>query len=183
MLYKSCRELPMHNFNEIQLTNDLSYLIKDGSDHSQEELQQQWIDILDERSQTNKDRTQTKYFRDSSELLFLETKLNILTTLSKLVYDNLNEDQKANYDKILKGYHVKDIEQAVLVTTDKLNLKISQFKTAYDNEKNSNFEDILASMRMAGYHVNRHEITVSEFDALMVQIKKQNKAQNARRKR
>ena len=46
--YKNCRELPMHNFNEIQITNDLNYLVKDKTKQSDEDLQRHWIEILEE---------------------------------------------------------------------------------------------------------------------------------------
>ncbi len=47
MLYKNCRELPYHNFNEIQVEGDLNYLVKDKGKHSEEELKEHWIDILE----------------------------------------------------------------------------------------------------------------------------------------
>ena len=81
--YKNCRELPMHNFNEIQITNDLNYLVKDKTKQSDEDLQRHWIEILEESFELSKDTNQKKFFKDKSELIHLEVKINILHTLRK----------------------------------------------------------------------------------------------------
>jgi len=181
--YKNCRELPMHNFNEIQITNDLNYLVKDKSKQSDEDLQRHWIEILEESFELSKDTNQKKFFKDKSELIHLEVKINILHTLRNLTGLKLNNEQQKIFDFIKKKYRVTDFEQSILQTTDKINLKISQFKRQYDSEKSSNFESMLASMRINGYHVNRHEITVSEWFALIEQIKMQNSNKDATKRK
>lgn len=183
MLYRNCRELPIHNFNEIEVTGDLTYLIKEGN-HDEKELEKHWIDILDEAITLSKDQGQTKFFRDKAELLYLETKLKVLSGIGYIVNLEISEAQKKDIDSLLKKYRVTNIEQSILETTDKINLKISQFKRVYNIEKNSNFDSVLAIMRMRGYHINKKEISVSEFYALVDEMKKQNVAQrNASRKK
>ena len=135
MLYKNCRELPMHNFNEIQVENDLSYLIKDGAEHDSEELERHWIDILEESFKLSKDHSQQKFFRDRAELIYLETKITILSYVKELEHLTLTDTQQKTLDDIKKKYRVVDIAQEILETTDKVNIKISQFKRQYNSEK------------------------------------------------
>lgn len=103
MLYKNCRELPMHNFNEIQVENDLSYLIKDGAEHDSEELERHWIDILEESFKLSKDHSQQKFFRDRAELIYLETKITILSYVKELEHLTLTDTQQKTLDDIKKN--------------------------------------------------------------------------------
>lgn len=47
-LYRNCRELPIHNFFEINRTNDLSYLVKSGIPPADQILQDRYLEIADE---------------------------------------------------------------------------------------------------------------------------------------
>ena len=170
----------MHNFNEIQITNDLTYLIKDKDKHDDNELKRHWINILDESFKLSKDNAQKKFFRDRAELLYLEMKLTFIGHALELKKLSLEDEHIKQLDEILKKYRVTNIEQEILQTTDKINLKISQFNKQYNTDKNGNFDKTLATMRINGYHVNRHDITVTEWIALLEQIKNQNSVSNAR---
>ena len=183
MLYKNCRELPYHNFNEIQETNDLSYLAKDKEEHDELELKRHWIDILEEYFKLNNDFSQIKFFRDKAELKYLEVKLKSLNQIKIITSVELTDEQKESIDKILKKYNVSNIEQDILGTKDDINLKINRFDLAYNNEKKGNFEEALAMMRMNGCQVNRHEITVTEWVALLNQMKKQASFRNGRKRK
>lgn len=183
MLYKNCRELPYHNFNEVQVEGDLTYLIKDKTEHDDIELKEHWINILEEYFTLTNDFSQTKFFRDKAELNYLQLKLSVLKHVKPLLRLNLNKAQKEKIDEVLKKYRVTDVEQDILGTTDDINLKINRFNLAYNSEKKSNFEELLALMRMNGCQVNRHEITVTEWIALLNQMKKQSSLKNERKRR
>lgn len=196
MFYKNCRELPYHNFNEVQVENSFIYLIKnkksykrfdnlmnkEPKDFTQDELvwfngiakdlERLWIDLLDEYFRLTNDFSQTKFFKDRSELLFLETKKEILESLFKINDFDLTEDQRNQLNGILKKYRVTDFKTSILGTNDDINLKISQLKTSKSSDKKSNFEETLAVMRMNGVNVNRHEVTVSEFVAMINMMSK-----------
>lgn len=182
MLYKNCRELPYHNFNEVQVEGDLTYLVKDKEKHDETELKEHWIEILEEYFTLTNDFSQRKFFRDKAELSYLQLKLNVLKHIQPLILSGLNEKQQKQINEILTKYRVSDIEQAILGTIDDINLKINRFNTAYSIEKKSNFEELLAIMRMNGCQVNRHEITVTEWVALLGQMKKQSSLKNERKR-
>lgn len=172
MLYKNCRELPYHNFNEVQVEGDLTYLIKDKEKHDDVELKNHWINILEEYFKLNNDFSQAKFFRDKSELNYLQLKLTTLKHIKPLLDIKLNKEQKNKLNELLKKYRVTNLDQDILGTTDDINLKINRFNLSYDNEKKSNFEETLAVMRINGCQVNRHEITVTEWIALLGQMRK-----------
>lgn len=202
MFYKNCRELPYHNFNEVQVENSFIYLIKnkksykrfdnlmnkEPKDFTQDELvwfngiakdlERLWIDLLDEYFRLTNDFSQTKFFKDRSELLFLETKKEILETLFKINDFDLSEDQRNQLNCILKKYRVTDFKTSILGTNDDINLKISQLKTNKSSDKKSNFEETLAMMRMNGVNVNRHEVTVSEFVVMINMMSKKSTVKN-----
>lgn len=171
MLYKNCRELPYHNFNEIQIEGDLKYLIKDTEIHEDNELQDHWLKILEERLKANNDFEQKKFFRDKAELNYLQVKLTVLEGILPLYLFDLTDEQQEQIQTILKLYRVSNIEQDILGTKDDINIKISALKKGDDSEKKGSFDKTLAVMRMNGYNVNRFDITVSEFDELISQMK------------
>lgn len=170
-LYKNCRELLQHNFNEIQVEGDLTYLIKDGSDVDPEILKKHWIEILAEYFNLTNDFSQKKFFRDKAELKYLELKLTVLEGLKPLTTIDLNKEQKEQVNKILKGYRVKDLDSAILGVKDVINMKVNAFNKSYQTETKSNFEDELAMFRLNGCFINRMDITVSEWVSLKNKMK------------
>lgn len=178
MLYQNCRELPYHNFNEIGITGDLKFLIKKGR-HGNKELERHYIEILDEYIQLTDDFAQKKFFKDKAELKFLEVKLEILKFFEGIIKENLDGDNRKRYDRILKQYRVTDIKRSILGTQDDINLKINQLKKTDLDQKNSNFEDDLATMRMNGVNIDRFKITVSELVALKKKMRAKPKGHKA----
>lgn len=176
-LYKNCRELLYHNFNEIQLTGDLTYLVKDGVTHDEEELKEHWINILEEYLMLTNSFEQKKFFRDKAELKYLELKLTILLHLKPLIGMEMSKENKIEIESILKQYRVTDIDQDILATKDDINIKVSRFKNAYkeDDKQKATFEDIISTFRINGVSINRMETTVSEYVSLLKQYKNKNK--------
>ena len=171
-LYKNCRELLYHNFNEIQLTGDLSYLIKDNEEHTEDELTEHWENIVEEYLEISNNFEQKKFFRDRAELKALELKLSILQTIQYITKLGLNKEQEKQIEVILKRYRVFNLDQDILGTKDDINIKIKKFKNAFDGNEGVSFDEILSSLRINGISVSRKELTVSEYVSLLKEIKK-----------
>lgn len=172
MLYKNCRELLYHNFNEIQITGDLTYLIKDGAEHDDNELKSHWINIIEEYCQLSNNFEQKKFFRDKAELKSLEIKLNVLIHLKPIMEMKLDEQQLEKVEGILKHYRVSDIERDILGTKDDIKIKIKKLEESISNKETSTFEEIMSSLRINGISVSRKELTVSEYISLLKELKK-----------
>ena len=172
MLYRNCRELLYHNFNEIQITGDLTYLIKDNAEHNQEELRNHWVNILEEYCELSNNYEQKKFFIDKAELKSLEIKLNVLVHLNPIMKMDLDNEQKAKIDKILKRYKVTDIERDILGTKDDINIKIKKLHVSLEEKETSTFEEIISALRINQINVSRKELTVSEYISLLKELKK-----------
>lgn len=182
MLYKNCRELPYHNFNEIQVEGDLTYLVKDKEKHDDIELQKHWDFIIEEYFDLTNDFSQKKFFRDKAELNYLQLKLTVMEKSKYLLTLDLDKDNRDALNEMLKNYKVADLDNDILSVKDDIHLKLNRFKSAYNVENTGTFEDMLASMRMNGIQVNRHEITVSEWVSLLKQAQKQATRKNSNKK-
>lgn len=173
MLYASCRELPLHVFNEILVIEDLGLLVKEqpleGQAYSVEQLTEQWQKILDEYSELSKDQASKKVYRDKAEILFLEQKLNALRIIFVLGQLPKDEKQTQEYLDLRKKFKVKDIKKDMTSTENLLRLKIEDFKRMNANESNPNsFEYNLAKVgEILGFQINRFTTTVSEWINLL----------------
>lgn len=173
MLYASCRELPLHIFNEILVIEDLGLLVKkqppEGQAYSVEQLTEQWQKILDEYSELSKDQASKKVYRDKAEILFLEQKLNALRIIFVLGQLPKDEKQTQEYLDLRKKFKVKDIKKDMTSTENLLRLKIEDFKRMNANESNPNsFEYNLAKVgEILGFQINRFTTTVSEWINLL----------------
>lgn len=173
MVYTNCRQLPIHNFNEIILTNDLAFLLKDLKDLNdqksqafpKEDLEIVWQKILEEFSELTNDDSNKKMFRQKSEILFLEQKLNALRCIFILGQLDLNEDQNRQYLELRKKFKVKDIKKSIASTENQLRLKIDDFKRIYANETSpKSFEYNLTRIsKVLGFQINRYTTTVAEW--------------------
>lgn len=170
MLYSSCRELPLHIFNEILVIEDLALLIKEkGQVYSDEQLLKQWESILDEYSELSKDQESKKIYRDKAEILFLDQKLSALRIIYILGQVPLNAEQSEQYRLLRTKFKVKDIKKDLAATENLLRLKIEDFKRMNSNESNPNsFEYNLAKVSgILGFQINRFTTTVAEWINLL----------------
>ena len=172
MLYRNCRELLYHNFNEIQITGDLTYLIKDNAEHGQEELREHWVEILEEYCELSNNYEQKKFFRDKAELKNLEIKLNVLNCLKPILELDLSDEQRANANKVLKKYRIDDVDRGILGTKDDINIKIKKLQASLDGKETTTFEEIISALRINQINVSRRELTVSEYVSLLKELKK-----------
>lgn len=189
MLYSSCRELPLHIFNEILVIDDLALLAKEKSEvvYSNDVLIKQWELILDEYSELSKNQESQKVYRDKAEILFLEQRLNALRIIFVLGQVSKTEKQNDEYLALRKKHRVKDIKKDMSATENILRLKIEDFKRMNANESNPNsFEYNLANVsNILGFQINRFTTTVSEWLSLLKvadeKVKAENKAKSKKK--
>lgn len=187
MLYTSCRELPLHIFNEILVIEDLALLVKEKGEvvYTDEQLLKQWEIILDEYSELSKDQESKKIYRDKAEILFLDQKLNALLIIYILGQVPLNAEQAEQYRLLRTKFKVKDIKKDLAATENLLRLKIEDFKRMNSNESNPNsFEYNLAKVSgILGFQINRFTTTVAEWINLLKVADEKVKAEKKRQER
>lgn len=158
MIYKTCRTLPIHNFNEIGITGDLSYLISDGSKHTEDELKESWLDILNEFIIIHPDQT-IKYENDLKEKLFLMvTRLVVLENMINLDFypESILKKLNLKKERVRKEFNKTRQKtahlRAKLKTSDKVETEVN------------GFEKTLAHLtKFYGAKIDRHTTTVSEW--------------------
>lgn len=158
MIYKTCRELPIHNFNEIGITNDFKHLISDKSEHSEEELKEAWLDILNEFILINPE-SGLKYENELKIQLFkLVTRLQVLENMIR--FSIYSED-------LLKklGITKKNIRRELNKTRQKTTKLRAKLKVDEKVETEVNgFEKTLAQLtKFYGAKIDRFTTTVSEW--------------------
>lgn len=164
-IYKSCRELPIHNFNEIIVTSDLTNLIKDGSAQDEKELAVHWQFILDEYHEISNDKTFIRILKDKAEIIYLQNKAFACEIIIGLFGKELNDEQKSLIDELRKKYRVKNAKTSLSHTKNRLNLKIAQFErmTSHPESKSSFGAMIVRVSRILGYKIDRFTTTVEEW--------------------
>lgn len=167
MLYKNCRELPIHIFNEISLTNDLNLLIKENNNnYTEDQLLDKWIDIIDEYNKLsgsdNAYNEKISYEKNKLKLYILIAVRDLRDTVG---IDNeelklLCKDFSFRIDKI--DLYINSILKSLKTQDelDKLNI-----------DKKNNFEDILAVLNENGFNINRFITPVSEYLAYINRLK------------
>lgn len=145
MLYKNCRELPIHNFNEC-MEGNLSYLVVSG-EHTDDELESKWVDILDEYNALTKTGVDTNIIK-RCEIVSLQLQIDLIVELSTL--SNVEEFQKytQNKDRLIAGL------------TNKLNRKIKELPK---NTDKNDFDKTLAVLNSNGFTIDRFKTPVSEY--------------------
>lgn len=186
MLYKNCRELPIHIFNEILVSEDLGLLVKkpEGLAPPSEELVKHWDALLDEYSEIAKDEASKKIYRDKAEILFLEQKLNALRIIFILGQVAKDERQTAEYKALRTKFKVKDIKKDLATAENLLRLKVEDFKRMNANESNPNSFDynLVWVGTILGFQINRFTTSVAEWANLVKMADQKARAQQAQNK-
>lgn len=169
-LYTKCSEFPVHNFFEA-MNGNLAYLKKNIDDVvSDEELENTWINILDEFIILSKNVVTQNMIRKKINFLILIQKLSVYEALKVCI------DNRVDVEAELKEYKVKK---------DRINTKIALIKNDIaklkpkENESNNSTNDFDTSIAMIlknGYQINRFQTTVSEYCAILNSIEQQAKA-------
>lgn len=179
MVYRNCRVLPLYIFNEIFTTTDLTTLIKKPEDVdkvSAEELETIWQDILQEYDTLNSNFSSKKQYKDSCEIVFLQTKLTFLRVCVILSQVALSQEQQSKMEEILKGYNVKDPIKDIDSVNNLLSIKKSEFESNYKKEKKDKKSldyNIARVSKFVGYRVDKFTVTVSEWVELLKMVDEQ----------
>lgn len=169
MLYQNCRELPIHNFNEVIVTDDFKHLIKDNSQHSAEELSNQWQIIVEEYNRISDDQSFKKTLRDKCEIYYLQSKLSACEIILKFKDFELEDEQIQQLNDLKKAFKIRNVSEAHSSTQNKLQLKIEQFQRSQTHEesKSSLGHNIANLSRILGMKINRFTTTVEEWVELL----------------
>jgi len=96
-LYKNCGDLPIFNFDVVYRTNDFKYLVVDYNGYDDivvpkdanerwEAIKNEWVKLLD-------DATTAYYYQLVLEIVYLQTRYNIVKQLLKIVWDREDMDE------------------------------------------------------------------------------------------
>lgn len=172
MLYDSCRELPIHNFNEIIVTSNLDYLVKEGEVDLNEKMDK-WLDILDEWNGYF-DET-SKALRKKAKIIALQVEVTALASLLE-VKDVIEKEAFEKGCAILKV----NPNKAEAIITSKVN-RLNYELNLIENEQSEKFniEDILATLRVNGMNLNRFNDPVSELASCLLWLKRKANARDS----
>lgn len=165
MIYQNCRELPIHWFNEIGLTGDLKYLIKDG-EHTEEELNDAWLDILSEYVLIHPIGFLKQEQQEKQKLAYMSQRMAIIKTVMDFdVYsDELLKKLKLTRKTIKKEYN--KLRQKTAQLHARLNTK-EEIK-----QEQSGFEKTVIQLsKYYGFKIDRYTTTVSEWLQFIGEVK------------
>jgi len=160
-LYRACRELPVHNFNEVASNNDFSFLKKNPNDVvSDEDLQLAWLDILDEYLTISKNALVLNAMSKKAKVILLEKKLHVLEVMKFCAERGIDIDEE------LKEYRLK--KDKIQINIGLIKNDINRLSNSMPNEterKNSNtdFDRSIAMLNKNGFNINRFTTVVSEW--------------------
>jgi len=110
-LYKNCGDLPIYNFDVVYKTNDFKYLVVDYNGYDDidipkdanerwEAIKNEWVKLLD-------DATTAYYYQLVLEVVYLQTRYNVVKQLLKIVWDreDMDDESLAIYIGALGEWH------------------------------------------------------------------------------
>lgn len=176
-LYHNCRELPVHNFNEVMYTGNLQWLVVNGEvdDYT---LRDTWISILSEYYDLTGNN---KEFIKKKQLLKQITELNALEVFIN-VHGTLSKKEREKYYKELK------VTEKNLITRYKRisNIVRLELEAQKDKKNEGSIRDLdksLAILNENGFVVDRYKTPLSEYLAYIERLNDKVKAMNNQNKK
>ncbi len=168
-LYQNCRELPIHNFNEIIITGDLSFLVKDGSQQDEKELADHWQNIISEFHEISNDKLYNRILMEKAEIIYLQGKVLACQIVFGLLGRKLSHEVAEKVDELRQRYKIRNVKSSLAQSRNKLKLKIAQFErmTTHEESKASLGSMIANLSRVLGYKIDRFTTTVEEWIELV----------------
>lgn len=111
ILYKSCADLPMHNFNEVRKTGDFSWLVvgydgyKKVKGLNDKKAKKRWDDIQEDYLQLTKNNTTIQYF----ELIVDQSDLRVRYEHAKAILTQLEE--RPSIDPEIKKAYIQELRE------------------------------------------------------------------------
>jgi hypothetical protein len=173
MVFKKCNQLPIHNFNEIATTQNLNFLKKDqNSEVPEEELQQAWLDILDEYFRISNNNYALQLFRKKIKVITLEKKLNVLEIIRFCLEKGCDVSEEMKMYRVTKENLTANIG---LIQNDIIRITKTIPKEEFSKDE-TEFDRTIAIILKNGFQINRFTTVVSEWCAILNLIEQQQKA-------
>lgn len=180
MLYSNCRYLPIHNFNEVTITGDLTFLIQERELLQKEEiikkypkevLESKWLEILNEYENITQNKKTEYLYKLKAEVIYLQNRVIYLS----LILESLQE----GYDvtNIINPEKTEDIKLLLASAKNNLNTKLRQLESETIENKagKQDFEKALAIVKGNGYLIDRFTLPVSEWVEILNNLEKKAK--------
>lgn len=165
--YRDCSELSIYLFHRIVRTGELSLLLVDpkaerGPELTDDKLREVWRDIYDEYCKLAEDNKSLMYFMLCDELLYLETRYNVASTLLKQIEIRYDEpeavdafitelaqwDFRINRSKPLEE-EMDRMYRSLRASTNKIRLKRDELKTYKSNEEPMTLNEQVLKVELA----------------------------------
>lgn len=162
-LYKTCREIPIHNFFELSRTVDLRYLCKDyhADVAESEEIKQAYIDITDEYNSLFRGK-QNAGMQQQAEKIKLQIQLFNLSILS-LRYSESGATEHVLKMAALMNIDLSEIEVYQKTLRSQLNKIENKEKSNPAEKDEDSLEKTLTLVKENGFNFDRFTTPVIEF--------------------
>lgn len=187
-VYNSIHNLPLHNFIEIAVTNDLKGLVIEGNPDNLDEV---WENIFNEYSEAVQDGSVSNALRLAIQISFLTNRLSqiqqAVSYLNIRRCDAIIECLKNDYGFRLQYIDLrKDLERTiVLCKSDEVKLAkaIKEYESLTEKTEQSvsrsDFTSNLVSLsKYLGFMPNKMSITVGEYVEMLKDFKRNNTPKN-----
>lgn len=167
-LYNNCRELPIHNFFELSRSQDYRFLVKKGEydETKMEELQQKFIEIIDEYNAYFKDKSGAVHsMYNKNKLVSLSIKLEALHILEFFISKQGITKEVKEICKSVKipPEKIKSFIFGVKNEIKKIENKIQQEEENETQTESADLERTLILVKENGFQFDRYRTPIIEF--------------------
>lgn len=159
----SCDTISIYLFDKISQTGDYSLL-------EVENPKEVWMNIVVEYESKMNDYEQKVRYRKQLEILYLETKINVLKQLFLVKQTGCSYEELKRIDKIALNYDVRNLERGIKSTVALL--KIKKKETATGERKSLDYSIARVSSYL-GYRIDKFQTTVSEWIEILKMVEEQ----------
>lgn len=160
----SCDTISIYLFDKISQTGDFTLL-------EVENPKEVWMDILVEYESKMNDYEQKVRYRKQLEILYLETKINVLKQLFLVKQTGCSYEELKRIDKIALSYDVRNLERGIKSTVALLKIKKKEL-TSSGKRKSLDYNIARVSSYL-GYRIDKFQTTVSEWIEILKMVEEQ----------
>lgn len=197
--FKSCKDIFIYEFFQILETNDYRYLVKGWDEDEeiaidQDKAKKKWEAIYEEYCKLSEDNKALLYFAVFSELLYLETRFQVVAMLiQQLIKRSDDKEAVALYAEELKAWkyrinlnnpidgEIQRLHRQLKQSKNKIRLKkdeLEGFKPEKGEEPMSLTEQVVSlELALGKNEINPRTTTVEKFVVMIQKLKEQNKKQ------
>lgn len=177
LIYRNCRELPIHNFNEC-MNGDMTYLIAGKRTPNAVKLflqtvntEQVWLEIMNEYIELSKNNRAKKMLQNKNKIIWLQRRLNVLELIQQGI------DEGYDVSEYLTEYKLKKekVKSQIALAKNEL-ARLAPKNENHEDEKSKNdFDTSIAYILENGYQINRFTTVVSEYCEILNRIEQKNR--------